>query len=186
MLCWIRAQHSLLFNPLSFLSFPTFSLCLCQSLLSLSLSLPPIPLYLGLSVSQQRRKWNLLTCWIQRRFISWKRKVTRSTGPAPHLLYCNSFGRVYLSHMQPFVHRRLCHAVHMLTLLPPTEMPHQGEAFSRAHINLFLLVAWEMLEYIHLWGLFLERHTKLGVWPCLCFTHAVPKMLNWQFLTMDN
>lgn len=34
-------------------------------------------------------------------------------------------------------------------------MPHKGEAFSRAHINSCLLVAWEMLKYIHLWALFM-------------------------------
>lgn len=46
--------------------------------------------------------------------------------------------------------------MHTLTLLPPTEMSHWGEAFSRAHINSRLLVAWEMLKCIHLWGLFLS------------------------------
>lgn len=35
-------------------------------------------------------------------------------------------------------------------------MSHQGEAFSRAHINSCLLVAREMLKYVHLWGLFLS------------------------------
>lgn len=45
--------------------------------------------------------------------------------------------------------------MHTLTLLAPTEMPHKGEALSRAYINLCLLVAWEMLKYIHLQGLFM-------------------------------
>lgn len=34
-------------------------------------------------------------------------------------------------------------------------MPHTGEALSRAHISSCLIVAWEMLKYIHLWGLFM-------------------------------
>ena len=67
------------------------------------------------------------------------RSCIASAGSPPALLpfVC----RVYLSQMQPFLHWGLCHAVHMLTLLPPTGMPHQGEAFSRAHINSCLLVA---------------------------------------------
>lgn len=88
--------------------------------------------------------------------MSRKRKVMRSIGRAPHLLYCDSFAVCIYHRCSHFCTEGLCHAVHTLTLLPPTEMPHQGEAFSRAHINSCLLVAWEMLEYIHLWGLFLS------------------------------
>lgn len=51
--------------------------------------------------------------------------------------------------------------MHTLTLLPLTEMPHKGEAFSRAHINSCLLVAWEMLEYMHLWALFMGTTLNL-------------------------
>ncbi len=107
--------------------------------------------------------------------MSRKRKVTRSIGRLSHLLYCNLFCRVYLSQMQPFLQWGLCHAVHTLTLLPPTEMPHQGEAFSSAHINSCLLVAWEMLKYIHLRGLFLSATLNSRVWPCHCFAQAFQK-----------
>lgn len=103
------------------------------------------------------------------------RSCVASVGSPPALLQIVCC--VYLSQMQPFLHWRLCHAVHTLTLLPPTEMPHQGEAFSRAYINSCLLVAWEILQYIHLWGLFSERYTKLILWPCHCFS----KMLKWLF-----
>lgn len=40
-------------------------------------------------------------------------------------------------------------------------MPHKGQAFSRAHINSCLLVAWEMLEYMHLWALFMGTTLNL-------------------------
>lgn len=86
---------------------------------------------------------------------------------------------MYLSQIQPLLHWGLRHAVHMLTLLPPTEMSHQGEAFSGAHINSCLLVAWEMLKYIHLQGLSPRATTKLSVWPSQCF--AVFSMLKWLF-----
>lgn len=101
------------------------------------------------------------------------RSRVASVGSPPALL--QFVCRVYLSQMQPFLHWGLCHAVHTLTLLPPTEMPHQGEAFSRAHINSCLLVAWEMLKYIHLWGLFPSATLNSRVWPCHCFAQAFQK-----------
>lgn len=49
-----------------------------------------------------------------------ERSCVASVGSSPALVQFVCC--VYLSQMQPFLHWRLCHAVHTLTLLPPTEI----------------------------------------------------------------